>query len=262
MREFLEELNDEAEKSDPVKQAQLLSRRELPKRFYKNAAVEQEGGTFAVVLDGKTVKTPARNKLVLPNEALARMVACEFNAQKQTIDPAKMPITRLVNSIIDGVIDHMEAVRDEILEFAGNDMLFYRADSPKELAERQHLHWDPVLEWIHQNYGARFMLTEGVMFVKQPDESILAIENALKAVDSPYVLAALHSITTLCGSALLALAVWKGKINLSQAWQLAHLDEDWTIEHWGEDQEAATKRAYHQAEYEAAVSVIAAIENQ
>ncbi|OLY47338.1 ATP12 family chaperone protein [Bartonella apis] len=262
MREFLQELNDDAEKADPVKQAQLLSKRELPKRFYKEAFVKEVGGEFAVVLDGKTVKTPARHKLVLPNRALAEIVAHEFNSQRQTIDPAKMPVTRLVNSILDGVVDNMDVVRHDILEFVGNDMLFYRADSPKELVERQHHHWDPILEWIRKDYGARFMLTEGVMFVKQPDDSISAIGEALEAIESPYVLAALHSITTLCGSALLALAVWKGKISLPEAWKLAHLDEDWTIEHWGEDAEAKEKRAYHRAEYEAAAATIAAIENR
>ena len=266
MRELLQELNDNAEKADPVKQAQILSKRELPKRFYKEAFVKEvggeEGGEFAVVLDGKTVKTPARHKLVLPSRALAEMVAHEFNSQQQTIDPATMPVTRLVNSILDGVVDNMDVVRQDILEFVGNDMLFYRADSPKELVERQHRYWDPILEWIRKDYGARFMLTEGVMFVKQPDDSISTIGEALEAIESPYVLAALHSITTLCGSALIALAVWKGKISLPEAWKLAHLDEDWTIEHWGEDAEAKEKRAYHQAEYEAAAATIAAIENR
>ena len=262
MRELLQELNDDAEKADPVKQAQILSKRELPKRFYKEASVKEEGGEFSVVLDGKTVKTPARHKLVLPNRALAEIVAHEFSSQRQTIDPAKMPVTRLVNSILDGVVDNMDVVRQDILEFVGNDMLFYRADSPKELVERQHRHWDPILEWIRKDYGARFMLTEGVMFVKQPEGSISAIRDALEAIESPYVLAALHSITTLCGSALIALAVWKGKISLPEAWKLAHLDEDWTIEHWGEDAEAKEKRAYHRAEYEAAAATIAAIENR
>ena len=262
MREFLQELNDEAEKADPVKQAQLLSKRELPQRFYKEASVKEAGGEFSVVLDGKTVKTPARHKLVLPSRALAEMVAHEFNSQRQIIDPAKMPVTRLVNSILDGVVDNLDVVRHDILEYVGNDMLFYRADSPKELVERQHRYWDPILEWIRKDYGARFMLTEGVMFVKQPDDSISAIGEALEAIESPYVLAALHSITTLCGSALIALAVWKGKISLPEAWKLAHLDEDWTIEHWGEDAEAKEKRAYHRAEYEAAAATIAAIENR
>ncbi|CAM1645330.1 ATP12 family chaperone protein [Bartonella apis] len=262
MRELLQELNDDAEKADPVKQAQILSKRELPKRFYKEAFVKEVGGEFSVVLDGKTVKTPARHKLVLPNRALAEIVAHEFSSQRQTIDPAKMPVTRLVNSILDGVVDNMDVVRHDILEFAGNDMLFYRADSPKELVERQHHHWDPVLDWIRKDYGARFMLTEGVMFVKQPDDSISTIGEVLEAIESPYVLAALHSITTLCGSALIALSVWKGKISLTEAWEIAHLDEDWTIEHWGEDAEAKEKRAYHQAEYEAAAATIAAIENR
>lgn len=257
MREFLEDLNDEAGKADPVKQAQLLSKPQLPKRFYKQASVAEKDGGFAVLLDGKTVKTPARNGLVLPNRILAEIIASEFEAQQHTIDPAKMPATRLVNSIVDGVRQNMEAVLDDIVKFVGNDMLFYRAESPKELVKRQHLHWDPVLEWVQKKYGARFILTQGVMFVEQPDDSISAIRAHLRHIDSPYVLAALHSITTLCGSALLALAVAEGGLNLQEAWKLAHLDEDWTIEHWGEDVQATRKRAYHQAEYEAAVSVLA-----
>lgn len=257
MREFLEDLNDEAEKADPAKQAQLLSKPQLPKRFYKKPSVMEKDGGFAVLLDGKTVKTPARNELVLPNRILAEIIAGEFDAQEHTIDPAKMPATRLVNSIIDGVEQNMDAVLDDIIKFVGNDMLFYRAESPKELVERQHLHWDPVLDWVQKKYGARFILTQGVMFVEQPDDSISAIRAHLQHIGSPFVLAALHSMTTLCGSALLALAVADGGLNFQDAWKHAHLDEDWTIEHWGEDAEASKKRAYHQAEYEAAVSVLA-----
>lgn len=257
MREFLEDLNDEAENADPIRKAQLLSKQQLPKRFFKQASVAEKDGGFAVLLDGKTVKTPARNKLVVPNKILAEIIANEFEAQHHTIDPAKMPATRLVNSIIDGVEQNMDAVLDDILKFVGNDMLFYRAESPKELVARQHHHWDPILDWVQKKYGARFILTQGVMFVEQPDDSISTIRSHLQNIKSPYVVAALHSITTLCGSALLALAVSEGFLNLQDAWKLAHLDEDWTIEHWGEDAEATKQRAYHQAEYEAAVSVLA-----
>lgn len=257
MRDFLEELNNDAAKNDPIKQAQILSKRELPKRFYKNASVENVDGEFRVVLDGKLVKTPARNKLVFPNRTLAEIVANEFNLQEKKIDPAKMPATRLVNTIIDNVRQNMSTVCDDIVTFVGNDLLFYRADAPRELVERQKRHWDPVLDWVQENYGARFILTEGVMFVAQPEASIAIIQSHLQRIKSPYVLAALHSVTTLCGSALLALALWQGHLSLQEGWQLAHLDEDWTIEHWGEDKEAAISRNYHKAEYEAALAILA-----
>lgn len=260
MRDFLEELDKDAARADPVKQAQILSKRELPKRFYKKAFVDNNDGEFAVLLDGKRVKTPARNNLVLPNKELAEIIANEFNLQKQTIDPAKMPATRLVNTIIDNVRHNMSGVCDDIVKFVGNDMLFYRAEAPKELVERQHSLWDPVLDWTRENYGARFILTQGVMFVEQPADSIAIIQSHLQDINSPYVLAALHSITTLCGSALIALAVWQGRLSLQDAWNLAHLDEDWTIEHWGEDDEAAAKRNYHKAEYEAALAILAAFD--
>ncbi|WP_297322611.1 ATP12 family protein [uncultured Bartonella sp.] len=257
MRDFLEELDSDKADGDPIRQAQILSKPQLPKRFYENAAVANKDGGFAIFLDNKPVKTPARNNLVLPNKQLADIVADEFNRQKQNIDPATMPATRLVNAIIDNVGHNMAAVCDDIVKFAGSDLLFYRADAPKELVERQKVNWDPVLDWVRENYGARFILTQGVMFVEQPNNSIEIIRSQLQNIKSPYVLAALHSITTLCGSVLLALAVWQGHLSLQDGWQLAHLDEDWTIEHWGEDKEAAQKQNYHKAEYEAALAILA-----
>lgn len=259
MREILNDLDAAKEILDPEEKARAANRIKHPKRFYEKVTINPAENGFQVLLDGRHVKTPARHTLVLPTKALAQHVADEFSIQEKEIDPAKMPITRLVNTIIDGISVDMQPVFEDVLRFCAADMLFYRAESPKELVERQQQQWDPVLDWAEKRLGACFVLGEGVMHVSQPPEAIAAVSVYLRNVTSPFVLGAIHVMTTLTGSALLALAVADGALNLRNAWQLAHLDEDWTIEHWGEDQEAKTRRAWREAEMVAATAVLAAV---
>lgn len=224
--------------------------RELPKRFYKEAAAAQEGDGFAVLLDGRPVKTPARKGLVLPTEALAAAVAREWADQGTHVDPGTMHLTRLANSAIDGVADQIDAVADDIARYAGSDLLFYRADGPERLTARQTVLWDPVVAWAEHRFAVRFRLAEGVMPVEQ-DEAVVASVRAAMPRD-PFVLAGLHAMTTLMGSVLLAVAVLERRVTPQEAWDAAHVDEDWNVELWGEDDEAATRRAYRRAELNAA----------
>src|SRR5512134_2965008 len=117
----------------------------LPKRFYTSVAVKDRDGGLALLLDGKPVRTPGKAQLLLPSRALAEAVAEEWRAQKGRIDPATMPLTKLANSVIDGVARREQAVIDDILAYAGSDLLCYRADGPRGLIEAQQAHWDPVL---------------------------------------------------------------------------------------------------------------------
>ncbi|MEO1989074.1 MAG: ATP12 family protein [Martelella sp.] len=229
--------------TDPIRRSQELMRAELPKKFYQTATVEQEGEGFAIKLDGRGVKTPGRNPLILPTPAAAEMVRAEWQAQEKVIDPAKMPVTRLANTVIDGVAQNADAVFEEIIAYAGNDMLFYRAESPEELVARQAERWDPVLDWMAEEFGARFVLVEGIMFSEQPTESISAFMSEIDRHRAPFALGSLHVMTTLTGSALVTLALARRRLTLDEAWALANLEEDWTIEHWGEDAEAAARRA-------------------
>lgn len=239
-------------KANPILRAQELMRAELPKRFYKLASVEPREGGRAVLLDGRPVKTPGRNVLLLPTDSAASLVRDEWEQQKEVIDPARMPITRLANTVIDGVTLNHEAVFEEIIAYSGNDMLFYRAESPRELVDRQHEKWDPILDWAGEELGARFVLVEGIVHAGQPEESILAIRREMGQHRDPFALGSLHVITTVTGSALLALALVRGRIDLDEAWQLANLEEDWTIEHWGRDEEADKRRAKHYEDLKAA----------
>lgn len=261
MRDILNDLEAGKQLSDenPIVRAQKQMQAQLPKRFYEKAEVVETEGGFAVHLDGRPVKTPARSPLLLPSAAAAEIVAEEFRAQEKVIDPGKMPAARLVNTAIDGIALDPQAVFEDILRFAGTDMLCYRAASPKELVARQTERWDPLIDWA-EGLGARFALAEGVMHVEQPREALAAFGVHLSAFQHPVALASLHTMTTLTGSAIIALAVAKGEILAEEGWSRAHIDEDWTIEQWGEDAEAAARRKVRESEMMVAARLLKAIQ--
>jgi chaperone required for assembly of F1-ATPase len=189
--------------------------------------------------------------LALPTRALAEAVAAEWEAQGERIDPATMPLTRLANSTIDGVIARQAEVRAEIVKYAGSDLLCYRAEGPEELIRRQAETWDPVLAWARAALGADFNVSQGVMPAAQPDAATEAVARALQP-HGPFALAAIHVMTTLMGSARLALAHAHGPLSAEAAWVAAHVDEDWQISQWGEDAEAKARRDRRWAEMQAA----------
>jgi chaperone required for assembly of F1-ATPase len=223
----------------------------LPRRFYKVVDVAERDGAFCVELDGRLVKTPRKRTLALPTRTLAAAVAAEWQSQGPHVDPATMPLTRIANSALDAVADGMASVAEDIAAFAGSDLLCYRAEAPLELVTRQMAAWDPVLDWAASALGTRLQTTRGIVHVGQPDEVRAAVLRRL-APYGPLGLAALHVITTLTGSALLALAHADGVIDAGAVWAAAHVDEDWQIEHWGQDSEAAGRRRAREAELRAA----------
>jgi chaperone required for assembly of F1-ATPase len=256
MRDIFAEIF-ENQPADPMESARRGGRPDLRKRFYARAHVAGEageGGGFGVLLDGKPIKTPARRALAGPTPALAEHIAGEWNAQEQVIDPARMPRTRLANAVIDAVTDRAAAVADEVAKYLGTDLMFYRADAPAGLVARQAQHWDPVLAWAHDALGARFILIEGVVYAAQPSQAIAAARGTIPA--DPWRLGAVAAITTLTGSALLALALGAGHLDTAAAWTAAHVDEDWQMEYWGRDEVAMARRAFRFAEFEAAATVL------
>lgn len=257
MRDILSDLSEAMSDPDPVRRAQIQMKRPLPKRFYKDVSTDKAEEGYRILLDGRPVRTPGKKLLAVPAEATAGRLKAEWDGQGEEIDPAKMPVTRLVNTAIDGVSDNLDAVFEEIVRFAGTDMLCYRADSPAGLVERQRDGWDPVLRWAADEKGARFILVEGVMHREQPAPAIEAFSAALSAYRDPLALACLHTVTTLTGSALLALALAERVIDAEKAWTLAHVDEDWQIEQWGTDEEAFRRRELRRAEMDIAAAVLA-----
>lgn len=239
---------------DPIEAARRAARPQLARRFYTSAAVRADGAGFAVLLDGRVAKTPAHQALAAPARALAEAVATEWENQQDVVDPTRMPLTRLLNSIIDGVVPAPVPVAAEIAAYLGSDLVFYRADAPDGLVSRQAALWDPIVAWAREVLGARFILSQGVVFVAQPDEALRAARAAIP--EDPWRLGAVHAMTTLTGSALLALAVFKRGLGVDDAWLAAHVDEDWNMALWGRDQMALERRASRFAEVQAAATLL------
>ena len=232
--------------------SQEAVKRELPKKFFREAQAVQEGDAFSVALDGRGLKTPKKSTFLVPTAALAEAIAAEWKALDAEIDPALLPLTKIANTVIDGVVGAEEELHDYIVRFIGNDLLFYRADSPRELASRQAAQWGPVLEWVQQRFGAAFKVTEGVMPVQQNLLAVAKVASALCDADAMQI-APVHVLTTLTGSPLLVIAFLEGRLTADEVWAATHVDETWQEEQWGEDAEALERRAKRRAEFDAAV---------
>ena len=256
MRELLEGHQTDS----PVEAARHAVRPPLRRRFYKTVTIAAgEGGQgnqagHVICLDGKPIRTPGRHAFAAPAPALAQALADEWAAQGEYIEPAKMPLTRLTNTIIDGVGAAQDQVAAEIRKYLASDLVFYRAVSPAALRARQAQHWDPLLSWASQALGADFKLAAGVVHVDQPASALDRAGVALPL--DVWRLGAMHAATTLTGSALIALALMHGAVTPEAAWQAAHIDEDWNMEQWGSDEIALLYRAFRFAEFQAAATVL------
>lgn len=228
---------------DPTKVAEPSRESQLPKRFYKAVDLGRENDEWRVLLDGRPVRTPGKAVLAVDNRSIMERLAAEWDGQGERIDPLTMPMTRLVNTALDGVANEMQAVREDIIRFAGTDLLCYRAGQPDDLIELQRQSWDPLLDWAETSLDTRLALAEGIMHVAQSPESLQAFGHHVKAIEHPLALGAAHVVTTLTGSAIIAMAVTHGECDAEAAWAAAHVDEDWNISQWGEDYEATERRA-------------------
>jgi chaperone required for assembly of F1-ATPase len=256
MRELFDEVAGQSP-LDPKESARRSARAPQRKRFYASAGIAETDGGYAVTLDGKPIKTPSGRQVIVPVRSIAEAIAAEWNAQSEIIDPLTMPLTRFANSVVQGVVDKVNAVADDVAKYLGSDLLFYRAGHPETLVGREAERWDPILFWAADALGAHFILAEGVVHVRQPDAAIAAARATLPT--DPWQIAALHVITSLTGSALLALALFHGVIDQDQAWAAAHVDEDWNAEKWGVDEEVASRRATRLVDYKAAARILNAL---
>lgn len=264
MRDILENAEGAVERGEigPGKANRNQDKPQFPKRFYKSAETQAQEDGFEIRLDGKPLKTPGKQVLVLPTSAAADLVALEWNAIESEINPLLLPVTRFANTAIDGVANEMQAVMEDIVRYAGSDLLCYRADAPQGLVDQQREHWDPILDWAETQVGARFELADGIMPVAQPREAIATFGARLKTHADPFKLTVLHTFTSLSGSALIALALGEGAIDPDAAWAAAHVDEDWNISQWGEDHEAAQRRKQRRADFTAAHQLLAALSRE
>jgi chaperone required for assembly of F1-ATPase len=207
-----------------------------PRRFYSEVSLGEAPGGWHVLLDGRPVRTPQR---------------AEWRTQGDELRLYDMRLTRLANTAIDAVATNIAAVTEDILAYAKRDLICYRAEAPERLVARQQQLWDPLIAWAGERYGARLEATTGIMPIDQTPQTLAALRAAFSAYDA-FGLTALHVITTLTGSAVLALAHASGRLSLDESWAAAHVDEDFQIEAWGEDTEAAARREARFTEMRAA----------
>ncbi|MDX1710890.1 MAG: ATP12 family protein [Rhodovibrionaceae bacterium] len=222
------------------------------KRFYKDVGVAPtQGGGFTVTLDGRPIRTPAQNAISLPVEALARALSEEWAAQEENIDPHSMPLTSMACTAIDLVRQRRVEVVAELAAYGQTEMLCYRAGESGDLADRQTVVWQPLLEWASVELGARLLATPGILPVQQPAEALDALRREVEA-HSDMGLAALAAAIKASDSLVLGLALSRGRISAEEAFAAAELEATYQIELWGEDAEATRRRAAIRRDLEAA----------
>jgi chaperone required for assembly of F1-ATPase len=257
MRDQLDDIQKHL--NDGYGRAQHLNKVELPKRFYKEVAAGPVDGGFVVTLDGRQVRTPGRKlPVIVPAAAIATAMAGEWDAQGEFINPATMPMVRLINSAIESGEEMIPAFREEVIEFAGSDLMLYRAETPQELVSEQELAWDNALTTIARHFGVSFQPTIGIIHQSQPKTTLDRLAESLVG-ENLFTLTALVSITGLTGSGLLAIGLWNMLFSPDQVWKAAHVDEDYQISQWGQDEEAAERRAMRRVEFDTAVAVLDAL---
>lgn len=208
-----------------------------PRRFWKTAGIVEDASGFRIELDGRPVRTPGKVSLSVPSRVMAQHIAAEWDAQGEKVDPATMPWTRSANSAIDKIGHQRAEVEAHLLEYAGTDLLCYRAESPAELIARQMADWDPLLKWLTTTYGVSLEVTKGVMPITQPAATLTRLAKEMQPMDD-FRLTGFHDLVALSGSFVLGLAVAARECTPDEAWRLSRVDEVFQIEQWGADEEA------------------------
>lgn len=222
--------------------------RPKPKRFYKEVSVKTEGGLFQVCLDERIIKTPMKSTLAVGSAALAEAIAEEWSSQGEEIDSEAMIFTKLANTAIDRVATRRDDILSELVSYGGNDLLCYRASEPASLVAKETEVWDPFLNWFKETYDIRLALAAGVIHVAQEAAELDKLSSLYEKQDE-FALTALHNMTTMTGSALLPLALLLGDWGPDAIWKAAHVEEDFQIERWGEDEEAQKRRKKRHEEF-------------
>lgn len=221
------------------------------KRFYKDSVASARDGGFAILLDGKAVKTPGARPLAAPHLALAEAIAAEWRGQDEQVRPSTMPMTQLASTALDRVGPERAHIVEQLMNYAGTDLLCYRVETPADLVARHAAAWQPLLDWAAQALDAPLLTTTGLTALAQPSASLAALRRHVEAYDD-WRLTALQSATAAMGSLILGLALTEGRLDAEAAFQASQLDETYQIEQWGEDWEAADRRAALKADIEAA----------
>jgi chaperone required for assembly of F1-ATPase len=229
------------------------------KRFWKEAAIGPVEGGYAVTLDGRSLKTPAKAALVVPTQALAEMIAAEWQAQAEVIDPNTMPATRAANAAIDKVRGQKAEVTEIVTAYGDSDLVCYRAAGPEPLVALEDAAWNPLIDWAGHRYGLRPVLRTGVMHAPQPAALLASLHTDVERLDA-FELTAFHDLVSMSGSLIIALALVDGFAAPEAMWDASRVDEEWQISQWGSDEEAEALAAVRRKTFLDAARFYAALQ--
>jgi chaperone required for assembly of F1-ATPase len=230
---------------------------EAPRRFYKAASVAADGAS--VLLDQRTLRTPRGAVFTPPTPALGEAIAAEWDAQGDHILTATMPLTQLAFAAIDVTPGRRDELIEYIAKFGETDLVCHRADGPAPLVARQSTLWDPMVVWATHDLGVVLPVVTGIVAAQVPAESIETLAAHAAALDD-FQVTALAQAAGLSGSAIIAFALLRQRIDAETAFALAMLDDLYAQERWGQDGEAQARLDRQRAEFEDIARFIAALE--
>ena len=222
------------------------------KRFYEDISVLKQDKMYVVMLDGKTIKTPQKNLCLLSTRVMADAVAKEWEDQDKNIDPASMPMTKMINTAIDRVKVRRNEIITELVNFSCSDQICYRADNPQELVDLQNKIWNPLLRRLKKVHNIELKFTVGIVFQEQDPKQLMKIKKLIEGIED-FALMAFYGMVTVCGSITIGLNLFEGYISTDEAWKAGHLDENFQVSKWGNDQDADDRRANLKDELENSV---------
>src|SRR5918995_3379356 len=207
------------------------------RRFYRDVTVAPGDHGHQILLDGRPMRTPAKQLFAAPIAPLAEAIADEWRGQGDTIRPDAMPLTRLASTAIDRMPAQRQAAIEEVVAYAETDLVCYRAAEPFDLVQRQHHAWQPMLDWLTHTYGVKLAVTTSIRPVAQPAAARTRLRSAIVDLDD-WPLVGMHMATTALGSLVLGLGLLHGRLDADAALAASLLDELYEIERWGSDVEA------------------------
>ncbi|MET0183593.1 MAG: ATP12 family protein [Caulobacterales bacterium] len=221
---------------------------ELTKRFYKQVAVAERDGGYAVTLDGRPLRTPGRALFIAPTRALAEACAAEWEAQQELVDPSAMPLTRLANVALDRTPAVRAELAEKIASYCGTDVISHRADGPPALMARQDDAWGPLVVWAREALELKVPVFFGFAHPTGETREEDRLRSLAARLDD-FRLTGLAHGAGLAGSAVIAFALLYGRLEAQGAFAASTLEEQYSLDAWGDDALARERLDHIQLEF-------------
>ncbi|ESR60434.1 ATP synthase mitochondrial f1 complex assembly factor 2 [Citrus sinensis] len=202
------------------------------KRFYEKVSTREadDGNGWTVMLDYRTLKTPSKRPLKLPTLGLAKAIGAEWDYQQTDgIRPFMMPLMKLACTALERVPLTRPKIIEHLMKKFNQDLVFCRAPADNDLTsgvhERQVQKIDPLLKWVESEFSFKPVVYSSFFGGKQEDGLIKTVENLMKKTDD-YELAAIDAIAAAAHSLVIAIGIFRGKLQIEEAIELIRLEED------------------------------------